>query len=184
MTDMDEVTMAKLAREMAMNIRNAADVFRDFGIDEETYYLITKNEFFKKVKEQFTIEWNSANSTEERLRLGSLAYLEQLTPILTRRAMKSDESLQAANDVQKSLMKMAGVGEDRELKTADRFVININLGGDVETFDKPIAIEPPTKEISDGRKMDTESPQPNGEKGNGGSPSPAIGGSGRTEDPH
>jgi hypothetical protein len=158
MIEMDEIAMAKLARELAMNIRNPTEIFADFGIAEEDYYLIQKNDFFRKVKEQFAIEWNSANSTEERLRLGSLAYLEQLVPVLTRRAMKPDESLQAANDVQKALMKIAGVGEDRDSKgQAERFIITINLGEDVEHYDKSIAVDPP-KELPYG-KTDNEDTQ-------------------------
>jgi hypothetical protein len=142
MTDLDELQLAKLAREMAMNIRNYKDIFADFGIDENDYVRIQRNEFYRKVKEQFTVEWNSAVSTEERLRIGSLAYLEQLTPVITRRAMREDSNLGAATDVSKVLMKMAGVGEAKSEKAnLERFVITINLGGDVEHYDKPIAID-------------------------------------------
>jgi hypothetical protein len=157
MADLNEIQLAKLARELAMNIRNYKLVFADFGIDENDYQQIEKDEFFRRVKEQFTIEWNAAGSTEERLRIGSLAYLEQLTPIITKRAMREDANLSAATDVGKVLMKMAGVGEPKNEKVnTDRFVITINLGADVngkeivETYDKSIEINandtPPTPE--------------------------------------
>lgn len=141
MTDLDETQLAKLARELVMNIRNYQNVFADFGIDESDYQRIEKLEFFRKVKEQFAIEWNAATSTEERVRIGSLAYVEQILPVITRRAMKEDANLGAATDVGKLLMKAAGVGEPKNEKVnTERFVIQINLGGDVETYDKPIAI--------------------------------------------
>src|SRR4051812_28829465 len=143
MADLDESAMAKLARELVMGIRNYKVVFAEFGIDETDYQLIEKNDFFRKVKEQFAVEWNSALSTEERLRFGSLACLEQLTPIITKRAMKEDANLAAATDVSKVLMKMGGIGEMRaEKSTAERFVITINLGADTETFNKSIEVNP------------------------------------------
>jgi hypothetical protein len=152
--DLDVAAMAKLAREMAMGIRNYRDIFKDFDITEEEYYEVSKNEFFKKLKEQFSTEWNSANSTEERLRLGSLAYLEQMLPAATRQALKSDTPLASATDWSKVLMKMAGVGEVKGEKDhqAERFVIQINMGADTETYNKSIEVNPddipPPKKIA------------------------------------
>jgi len=146
MTDLDDVTLAKLAREMVMNIRNYQAVFTDFGISEEDYYEIEKNDFYKRVKEQFAQEWNSSLSTKDRLRIGSLAYLEQLLPAITRRALRAEESLAASTEVGKLLEKIGSVGEQKGEKPAgERFVININLGADVERFDE--AIEVGTEEV-------------------------------------
>lgn len=144
MPDLDELTLAKLARELVMNIRNYKLVFADYGIDENDYYEIEKNEFFKKVKEQYTLEWNSATSTENRLKIGSLAYLEQLFPALTRRALDANEALPAATGVANLLMKTAGIGGDNKTPeaAADRFVITINLGADTETYNKSIEVNP------------------------------------------
>src|SRR5262245_11771668 len=134
--DLDEFAMAKLAREMAMNIRNYKLIFADFGINETDYQQIEKNDFFRKVREQFSIEWNSAASTEERIRLGSLAYLEQLMPSATRKALREDTPLASSTDWGKALMKMAGVGEPKSEKPdpSERFVITINLGADTEHY--------------------------------------------------
>lgn len=141
MVELDEFRLAALAREMVMNIRNYAVVFQDFSITEDDYYEIEKNPFYKRAKEQFALEWNSTTSTEDRLRIGSLAYLEQLYPILTRRAMLATESLPAAVEVGKLLAKTAGVGDTKTEKgMADRFVIQINMGSDVEKYDKPVEI--------------------------------------------
>jgi hypothetical protein len=157
MVDLDEMQLAKLARELVMNIRNYQLTFADFGIDETSYQQIEKNDFFRRVKEQFTIEWNSCNSTEERLRIGSLAYLERLFPVITKRAMMPDSNLSAATDVTKALMKAAGVGELRNEKAnTERFVITINLGADTETFDKSIAVDvndTPPKELTNGQRQ-------------------------------
>jgi len=140
--DLDESTLAKLAREIVMNIRNYKETFETFGITEEDYYEIEKNEFFKKVKEQFAIEWNATTSTSERLKVGAMAYFEQLLPRLTRRAIAGEDTLAASTEVGKLLMKTAGMGEQTkgEPNLAERFVITINMGGDTEKFDKPLDI--------------------------------------------
>jgi hypothetical protein len=150
MVELDEIKLAKLAREMAMNVRPYAEVFDDFGITETDYYEISKLEFYARAKEQFTLEWNSTISTGDRIKIGSLAYLEQILPMLTRRALDLKEPLPAATDVAKLLARNAGIGEVKsEKNTSERFMITINLGADVdgkpviETYDKSIAVETP-----------------------------------------
>ena len=172
MPDLDELRLAQLARELVMNIRNYKLVFADYGIDETDYYEIEKNEFFKKIKDQYTIEWNSSTSTEDRLKIGSLAYLERLFPELTRRALDANEALPAATGVASLLMKTAGVGGDSKpaANMAERFVITINLGADVEgkeiveKYNKSVDVNPndidPGKLIGDSHgKTDHEGAQ-------------------------
>jgi hypothetical protein len=149
MPDLDEITLAKLAREIAMNIRPWHQIFADFGIDETDYYEINKIDFFIRAREQFTLEWNATTSTGDRVKIGSLAYLEQLLPAITRRALDMREPLVAATDVAKLLAKNAGVGEAKagDKPASERFVITINLGADVdgkpvvEKYDKSIEID-------------------------------------------
>lgn len=149
MADLDEIQMAALARELVMNIRNYQETFALFGIDETDYQIIEKNEYFRKVREHLALEWNSTLSTEERIRVQHLAYLERLSPVLARRAMQPDANLSASTDVGKLLMKGAGIGEAKTEKAiTDRFVITINLGADtegkevIEHYDKAIAVDP------------------------------------------
>src|SRR5580765_2988068 len=99
MAELNDITLAKLARELVMNIRNYQQVFKDYGITEADYAAIAQNEFFRKVKEQYTIEWNASTSTEDRLKIGSMAYREQLFPALTRRALEATEALPALTGV-------------------------------------------------------------------------------------
>ena len=142
--DFDEMTLCRLAREMVMNIRSYNVVFSDYGIDEEQYYLIEKNEFYRKVKEQYTLDWNATASTPERLKIGSQAYLEQVLPVITRRALDEREPLASVATVGRLLAQTAGLGENRqEQKNNERFIIQINLGADVtETYNKSIEINP------------------------------------------
>jgi hypothetical protein len=149
MVELDEIKLAKLARELAMNVRPYQDVFKDFGITETDYYEISKLEFFIRAKEQFTLEWNATTSTADRVKIGSLAYLEQILPAITRRALDLKEPLPAATDVAKLLARNAGIGEAKsEAKGAsERFVITINLGADtegkpvIEKYDKSLTVD-------------------------------------------
>jgi hypothetical protein len=146
--DLDEFAMAKLAREMAMAIRKTDTIFEDFGIDETSFYEISKNPFFIRAKEQFALEWNSSLSSAERVKYISAAYLEQMLPVIGGKAMKREENLAAQTDVAKLFARNAGIGETRQegTNTAERFIISINLGADVEgkpiieKFDKSVEI--------------------------------------------
>ena len=141
MKDLDETAMAMLAREMAMNIRNYKVIFDEFGITEEEYYEISKIDFFKRAKEQFSIEWNSALSTVDRTRLKAAAGTEELMGPLIQRALRETEPLAACIETAKWASKIAGLGEGAaEAPKSDRFVIQINMGSDVELIDKPIAV--------------------------------------------
>jgi hypothetical protein len=141
--NLDEVAVAKLAREMAMAIRSYRVIFEDFGISEQDFYEISKLPFYKRAFEQFTLEWNSALSTNERVKLISAAYLEQALPRLGGRMM-SDESLSAATEVAKLFSRNAGLGGDpKEAKSNEKFVITINLGeDDTKTYSKNIEPDP------------------------------------------
>jgi hypothetical protein len=148
MANLNEFAMAKLAREMAMCIRNHNDIFADFGISEEDYYTISKNEFYKRAKEQFSLEWNSTLSAADRVKLISASFAEEVLPVIAGRALDKDEPLVNVLGTFKQLCQNAGIGDPKaEQKPNERFVITINLGSDVEGkpvvehFDKSIAVD-------------------------------------------
>lgn len=149
MADLNEQQMAQLAREMVRNIRNYKLVFADFGISEEDYYEIAKNEYYKKIKDHITLEWNSTSSTAERIRLQGQAGTEVLMPVAIQRALKDNEPLASVIETLKMVSKIGGIGNEKtDAKSAsERFVITINLGADVdgkpviEHYDKAIAID-------------------------------------------
>jgi hypothetical protein len=149
MADLNEQQMARLAGEMVRNIRNYKLVFADFGITEEDYYEIAKNDYYKKIKDQYTLEWNSTTSTADRIRLQGQAGTEVLMPVAIQRAIQGNEPLAAVIETLKMTARIGGIGNEKnEPKNAnDRFVITINLGADVdgkqviEHYDKTVAIE-------------------------------------------
>lgn len=163
MVDLDETAMAALARDLVLNIRSYKDTFAEFGIDENDYQQIEKNEFFRKVRDHIALEWNSIHSSEERNRFIQLAFYEKLSPVLVGRAMREDTNLSAAVDVAKMVMKGAGIGETKSEKAnTERFVISINLGGDVETYNKSIEINPndTPPESSNGQTVNAKPKEP------------------------
>jgi hypothetical protein len=151
MNYLDEHQLTALAREIAMNIYDITTIFEHFGIDETEYYEITKIPFFQQVKEQYTIEWNSALSTEARLKIKNLAMAEAVLPTLGLRALDRKEPFQGPIDFYKTCLKTGGFGEQKTAGGAgsERFVITINLGADeegkpvIEHYDKPLAINEP-----------------------------------------
>lgn len=143
MADLDEYAMAKLAREMAMCIRNYKDIFADFGITEEDYYEIGKNEFYKRAKEQFALEWNSTLSTADRVKITSAAGAEQGLLTITKRMLDPHEPFPGVLSAFKQLCQNAGIGDPKTspANASERFVITINMGADVEHYDKSITVD-------------------------------------------
>jgi hypothetical protein len=143
MADLNEFDMARLAREMAMCIRPALTILKDFGITEEDYYELSKNEFFKRAKEQFTLEWNSTLSTADRVKVTSAAGAEQGLLVVSRRMLDPNEPFTSVLEGFKQLCRNAGIGDPKnEQRVQDRFVITINLGADTETYNKSVTIDP------------------------------------------
>ena len=129
--NLTEISLATLAREMVMNIRSYKEVFAEYGIDETDYYEIEKNPFYHRIKEQLTLEWNAT------LELGSI---NESVDIVTR---------------------VAGLDNSRDTtnKSGERFVIQINLGGETETYDKAVAPKVIEHEGGTDGQIDSRRPQ-------------------------
>ena len=70
MLDLDEVTLARFARERAMNVKNVHDLFAEYNLTEEDYYELLKNPYFDRLLKQYTLDWNATTSTADRLKIG------------------------------------------------------------------------------------------------------------------
>ena len=147
----NETKLAKFAREIAMNIRNFDELLTDYEITREDYEEVEKIEFFRRIRDQFVIEWNSSASSEQRTRLIALHYAEQALPVIGQRAADRNEALPAAVDAAKFLTRTAGLTDAAggSIPSQERFVITINLGADVEKFNKSIAVNPDDVNLAD-----------------------------------
>lgn len=126
--------LAKLAREVAMDIKELDVVLGYYRLTLEQYAEVCKIPFFKRALENSTLEWNSALSTHERMKIEAAAILEEGLPILGARMKNKDETFAAATEAGKLFAKIAGLGEVSRDAPApgEKFTITINLGDDTK----------------------------------------------------
>jgi hypothetical protein len=98
--------------------------------DLENYFKLPR---FRRMVDQARAAWESATNAEERIRLKSLAIIEESLPEMYRRLHSSGPSgdpLSSKVELLKTLMKSAGVGQADVKDGASRVSITINLGDD------------------------------------------------------
>lgn len=125
--------LAKLAREMAMNIKEHHVILKEFKLSDVQYdFLQAHNEFYREAHANACREWHAPLSTQERIKVEAAAILEDSLLGLGARIQNKGEGLPGVVEAAKLFAKIAGVGE-RETSSAapgERFSINIDLGGD------------------------------------------------------
>lgn len=146
--------LVKLAREIAMDIKEVDVVLGHYHLTTEQFnWLKEHHAFFKQALQVSTIEWNSALTTPERIKLESAAILEDALPRLGARMSNQAEGLPGVVEAAKLFAKIAGLGEKEagDRAPGERFTISINLGGDdklVYKSKETPAIEGSTSTIS------------------------------------
>ena len=160
--------IARLARDVVMELKALPDILEPYVITMQQYERIKELPFFKRVYEDFLVEWNRVSSTPERVRLISAVLLEEGLPRLGSQMIDKEVSPAVAVETGKFFAKMAGVGESKtEGAVGEKFVINISLGEETKLqFTKDVAPRAPTDaveavrgEIPEDRKRDLEPPQ-------------------------
>ncbi len=152
--DITPTDLAKLAREVAMDIRELPGVLADYHLTQEQYnYLADHHEFYKQALKVSILEWRSSLTTPERVKLEAAAILENALPRLGARMVNQAEGMPGVVEAAKLFAKLAGLGEKEVGSNApgERFQININLGGD-ERLTKNVT--PKTIEITSTEKPD------------------------------
>lgn len=131
-TSYNDVILLKLAREIAMDIRPLEDVLTSQGIGQSQWEEINKLPYFQQVLRSCLEEWQSAQNTPERVKLKTLAMVEEALPEFHARMHDPREQLQHKTDVLKTIAKFAGIdrsGVDGQI-AGERMVVTINLGAD------------------------------------------------------
>lgn len=125
--------LAKLAREIAMDIKERTLVFKEYALTETQYeFLEANNDFYKAALQAACVEWHAPLSTQERIKVEAAAILEDSLLGIGARMQNKSEGLPGVIEAAKLFAKVAGVGE-REVglgTPGERFTINIDLGGD------------------------------------------------------
>lgn len=141
--------LAALAREIAMDIRELPEILKYYHLTDADYADICTIPFFSRALEVATIEWNSALSTHERIRLEAAATLENALPGLSARMNNREEAFPAAIEAGKLFAKIAGLDANVRADAApgEKFTININLGADTKLhYEKDVTPIPLTIE--------------------------------------
>ena len=140
--------LVKIAREVAMDIQEMPQILAQFSLTPEQYRThVEPNAFFQRALEAYRIEWNSALSTKDRIRVQAATALEHSLPHFATRLTKNDESLDAQVKAAALFAKLADIGESKgEEGSSEKFSIVINLGADTKLkYEKNIT---PRKEAS------------------------------------
>lgn len=127
----NDVTLLKLAREIAMDIRPVEDILATHGVKDSDWEEICKLPIFQDYLRGAVQEWQSATNTADRVRLKSLAFVEESLPEFFARAHDPKETLAAKTEVLKTVAKFAGVGGNVEgAVSGEKMIVTINLGAD------------------------------------------------------
>jgi hypothetical protein len=129
----DDVKLVKLAREIAMGIKDIPDVLYDNSLTQREFEEILRLPHFDRMLQAGKREWEGLGSTEDRVRVKAGAVLEQYLPELYARLNDRGEPMMAKVKAMELLTKMAGFG-DRDLPNTgtpgDKVQVIINLGAD------------------------------------------------------
>lgn len=147
--DLDQAKLAKLAREVAMDIKEIGDIIRVYGLDLNQYEFVKEIPFYKNALEVEMLAWNSSLSAPERVKLQAAAILEESLPALGMRMSKPGENLTGVVEAAKLFAKIGGLDLQEKQgggAPGERFNININIGSGVVTH-----VSPEPKDITPAR---------------------------------
>ena len=134
-TPNSDISMVKLAREIAMDIQPLPAILKQYAISDETWAQLQRNTKFQMLLGSEVEAWQTALNTHERVKMKSAAMLEEWLPELNTRMHDAEEALPAVIEAGKMLARIAGLGVPGDVTAGsigERFVINISMGDRVE----------------------------------------------------
>jgi hypothetical protein len=124
-------------RELAQQMFPLPEILKKHNVTEAQYAMMCANDYFKRTLDAMTTEWNTAANTPKRLALEALIALEDKLPDVVARLGTKTEPLSSVVQLAAFLAKIGGLGEQAQTATpGEKFKITINLGADVEKFEK------------------------------------------------
>jgi uncharacterized protein (DUF1786 family) len=125
------LTQLKLAREIASDMRDVAEILALYDVTEPQWEALQRSSRFQSLLQSAIEEWQSVTNTPERVKMKSLAFVEEALPEFFARVHDGKETLSAKNEVLKTISRLAGIGGPVEgAISGERMVITINLGAD------------------------------------------------------
>jgi hypothetical protein len=142
-----DISLVKLAREIAMDIHPLPTILERYAISDETWAQLQSNSKFQALLGSEVEAWSTALNTHERVKLKSASMLEEWLPTLNTRMTSAEEALPAVIEAGKMLARIAGLGMPGDVNVGgmgERFVINISMGPQAEpvSFAKDVTVTP------------------------------------------
>lgn len=133
---------AQLARDLAIRMYDEPAILKKHGLTPEQFETLRRYEWFQKLVQQLSIEWNTPKNAQQRLATEALVGLESALPDMIARMKVKNEPLAGIAQLSKVLADIAGVGGANRVQAppTEKFTITINLGADQEIYEKSKAI--------------------------------------------
>lgn len=141
MTKFTDVTLVKLARELAMEIHPLEDILKAHQIEPKLWEIIQENPRFHALLETETAQWNGALNTSERVKIKAAALIEEWLPEANERVHDKHETLSSKTELAKLVRDLAGFSRNGMSVEGggERFSVTINLGADAQLkFEKQL----------------------------------------------
>lgn len=127
----NDVTLLKLAREIAMDLNTIDEILKTHEIDANQWETISNSPAFKSLLASEVEAWESATNTAERVRLKSLSFVEEALSEFYARVHDPREPLSAKTEVLKTVSRFAGIGGTVDTgMVGEKVSVTINLGAD------------------------------------------------------
>ncbi len=129
----DDIQLVKLARGIAMGIKELPDILFDNSLTLREFDEIKQLPHFNRILEAELKAWEGADNTSARVRVKAGSLIEEYLPELYARLNDAKEPFMAKMKAFEQLTKLAGFG-DRDIPSmgtpGDKVQVIINLGAD------------------------------------------------------
>lgn len=118
-----------LAREIAMDIHPLEDILKRHGVDATEWAFLSKTPRFNQYLTDAIQTWQSALNSPERIKVKSLAAIEDWLLTAYELLHVKDGSLRDKVELAKLVARLAGVGESaKDVAVGEKVMITINMG--------------------------------------------------------
>lgn len=141
----DDLTLIKLAREIAIDHHDTETILKRYQISDESWSKIKDSPRFTQLLISEITAWHSAVNTQERTKYKAMALLEEWLEEGNSRLYDRQEALNHKVELVKILAKIAGMdrSEGSGGGGGETFKVTINLGEDAKLhFEKQRAAQP------------------------------------------
>jgi len=138
----DEAGLVKLAREIAMDLREPHEILERHGFTQRQWELLQNHPRFMEILSAERAAWEGAVNTHERVRLKAGAMMEDWLTEGYNRMIDPGEKLIDKVKVAELVARLADMGTRgvgvNGAGEVDRVSITINLGAEAHTFNKQV----------------------------------------------